>query len=133
MRFRSTLASLVPRINIDRMATEFSAMPHYPFSIGHVITTVQESACGVYAIWYRTLGHDECLYVGSSNDMRRRLLEHLSGANNRANRALAWRIGNGGSSVYFSVMPFGSALLLGDLETALIKRLQPECNITHNP
>lgn len=105
----------------------------HPFNEDTVRKLVARDRPGVYAIWMPTFAVDEfkCAYIGMSGvDIRNRLLSHLRDAHNdQLHRDL--RLFNGLAT--FSFEYTADEPEARKLETALIKRLQPECNITHNP
>lgn len=73
------------------------------------------SASGVYAIWRP----NQWIYVGETNDLQRRLLEHFDGGNHRITQA--------------SPTGFGFELVSGDAarinrQNALILELKPSAN-----
>ena len=87
---------------------------------------------GIYAIWVPTFAVDEfrCAYVGmSATDIRNRLLAHLRDAHNdQLHRDL--RHFKGLATFSFQYTKNGKEAKL--LESAMIQRLEPECNIAEN-
>ncbi len=86
---------------------------------------------GVYAFWL-IAGDDEihaCLYVGISETcMRRRLLSHLS---NETNDKLRRQFEMYRDAVRFTFAFTASDEQTRELEAALIRDWQPECNTQH--
>lgn len=104
----------------------------HPLDESTVRQLVDRDSPGVYAIWMPTFAVDEfrCAYVGMSGvDIRNRLLSHLRDAHNdQLHRDL--RLFDGFATFSFEYTTDEREARA--LETALIKRLQPDCNITHN-
>ena len=102
------------------------------FDEGTVRDLVDRGVPGVYAIWMPTFAVDEfrCAYVGMSGvDIRGRLISHLRDAHNdQLHRDLRLFRGHATFSFEYTVDEREAR----GLETELIKRLQPDCNITHN-
>ena len=115
------------RSNETALVDQFVLQPHRPFSVDYMLTDVQLPRRGVYAIWiwYEQSEHPTCLYVGSSNDIRSRLLQHR---NESHNDSLAMYVNAFGDTLAYSAMSYGAVLTLHTLEQALIDRLQPACN-----
>ena len=85
---------------------------------------------GVYAIWAPEWEREvDCLYVGKSKNMRSRLLQHLNGAENDA---LYRYIRDYPDCLLFTAEPAASDAQAKALESAMIRRLEPECNIAEN-
>lgn len=95
---------------------------------------------GVYAIWSSSLfERDRCLYVGMSDNIPRRLFEHLSGSGNpRLAESVSFFGSPGlgrpgiGSPRYFTAKTTETYADAMRLESALIRRLEPEYNIAEN-
>lgn len=85
---------------------------------------------GVYAIWAPPWAQEVgCLYVGKSKNMRNRLLQHL---NDAQNDALYRYIRDYEGYLLFTAEPAASDAQAKLLESAMIQRLEPECNIAEN-
>lgn len=85
---------------------------------------------GVYAIWAPAWAQDiGCLYVGKSKNMRSRLLQHL---NDAQNDALYRYIRDYQGYLMFTAEPAASDTQAKAIESAMIRRLEPECNIAEN-
>ena len=95
------------------------------------VRTLPKDRLGVYAFWL-IAGEDEihaCLYVGiSTTCARRRLLDHL---NNETNAELRRQFRMFSDAVRFTVAFTTSGEETRELEAALIRDWQPECNIQH--
>lgn len=70
-------------------------------------------ASGVYAVW----NENQCLYVGETQDLQRRLLAHLQGDNECITRSRP-------TAFSFEPVPAG---LRGTRQNALIFQLRPVC------
>ena len=85
---------------------------------------------GVYAIWAPPWAQDVgCLYVGKSKDMRARLLRHL---NDAQNDCLYGFIRDYRDYLLFTAEPATSDAEAKAIESEMIRRLSPQCNIAEN-
>lgn len=104
----------------------------WPLDTRTVRRHVASDRPGIYVIWVPTFAVDEfrCAYVGmSATDIRSRLLTHLRDAHNdRLHRDL--RLFDGFATFSFQYTANGRDAKL--LETDMIRRLEPECNIAEN-
>ncbi len=95
------------------------------------VRTLPRDRLGVYAFWL-IVGEDEihaCLYVGiSTTCVRRRLLDHLT---HESNAELRRQFRLFADVVRFTVAFTTSDEETRELEAALIRDWQPECNIQH--
>ena len=92
------------------------------------VLQLPKDRCGLYALWLPTGAEDtpERLYVGESTTcVRRRLLQHLS---DEENPELRKELRMFRDLVQFSVVFTGGRQETLDLETRLIRELQPETN-----
>ena len=93
-----------------------------------VLLQLPQDQCGLYALWLPTGTEDapERLYVGESTTcVRRRLLQHFS---NEDNPELRRELRMFPDLVQFSVVFTEGRQETLDLETRLIRELQPETN-----
>ena len=125
MMLRRSLGGHLRPPTIAELVDRFAALPRHPFRVRDVWTNVQGSRRGVYAVWQETLEYPICLYVGSTDDMRSRLFDHLNGSHNDS---LAGYVNAYGDTLACSAMPYDAVLTLHTLEQALIDHLQPVCN-----
>ena len=92
------------------------------------VLQLPKDRCGLYALWLPTRAEDapERLYIGvSTTCVRRRLLQHLS---NEDNPELRKELRMFPDIVQFSVVFTEGRQETLDLETTLIRELQPETN-----
>ena len=93
-----------------------------------VLLQLPKDRCGLYALWLPTGAEDapERLYVGESTTcVRRRLLQHLS---NEDNPELRKQLRMFQDHIQFSVVFTEGRQETLELETTLIRELQPETN-----
>lgn len=90
------------------------------------IRRVPTGSSGVYLLhaFAPAIGGYPVFYAGRSDDLRRRLLEHLDNA--RAKRSI--RIARTSSRAYFSAAPVPDERTQARIEAALIRILEPACN-----
>ena len=85
---------------------------------------------GVYAIWPPPWAQEVgCLYVGKSKNMRARLLQHLHDAHNDC---LYGFIRDYQGYLRFTAEPAVTDADAKAIESEMIRRLQPICNIAEN-
>ena len=90
------------------------------------VTYAPSGQPGVYAIW-TSLSEQvpRCLYVGSSNDLQRRLIEHIR---YEENQLLFHYVYVYGSALLFTFETTPTETVARDREYQVIRRLIPECN-----
>jgi hypothetical protein len=86
---------------------------HHPWNREAILKDVP-STSGVYAVW----NQNQCIYVGETQDLQRRLLTHLQGDNDCIVRA---------EPTAFSFEPVAAGLR-GARQSALIFQLRPVCS-----
>lgn len=85
----------------------------HPWNHASVVANAP-NVSGVYAIW----NHNQCIYVGETQDLQRRLLSHLQGDNPCIARSQP-------TAFSFEAVPAG---LRGTRQSALIFQLRPVCS-----
>lgn len=93
------------------MSAPWNSKTH-PWSYASVVSNVPHLS-GVYAIW----NHSQCIYVGETQDLQRRLLAHLQGDNPCIAKSQP-------TAFNFEAVPAG---LRGTRQSALIFQLRPVC------
>ena len=86
---------------------------HHPWNRDAILKSVPATS-GVYALW----NQNQCIYVGETQDLQRRLLAHLQGDNDCIVRARP-------TAFSFEPVPAG---LRGTRQSALIFQLRPVCS-----
>ncbi len=86
---------------------------HHSWNREVILKSVPNTS-GVYALW----NQNQCIYVGETHDLQRRLLTHLQGDNDCIVRS-------GPTAFSFESVPAG---LRGTRQSALIFQLRPICS-----
>ena len=90
-----------------------------------IIDQIPETS-GVYAFWCSRI--PRCVYVGKSNKLRRRILEHWK--RHSRNKKLDRWIDRNLKEMEFCYREFAVSKM-EDIEVALIKKLNPHANTKH--
>ena len=88
----------------------------------HTFGDIPPGIKGVYAFWYRV--NDKCVYVGKSNNIKRRLRQHWRGSDIPELRRWIRAFG-GHLDICYLPVNYGK---LHRVETRLINTLRPETN-----
>lgn len=98
-----------------------------PFDYGGIYA-IPDRIMGVYGFWYQKTG--ECLYVGRSLSIKRRLRQHR---NNCTNPILRTWLEGAPESVEICILEVkGGKMRINKVERRLIKKWRPEANVVYN-